>query len=125
METSLVPSGVTVLADVRSLKAGEPHVTLARVILKHIKALIKARHGSEECDTDDGEAYLKAALPQLIVLQRKNFGSEPFKWAKRHTRRLVETPNFGKWLANEIDMFIRSPRFHTKEELGQILRVND
>jgi hypothetical protein len=47
-------------------KASSP--TIGRVILKQIETLIRARHGGP-CDTDDGEEYLDAALPQLLLLQ--------------------------------------------------------
>jgi hypothetical protein len=99
-------------------KASSPKI--GRVILKQIETLIRARHGGP-CDTDDGEEYFDAALPQLLLLQSAGVRTvDPSTWAKRHVPRVT-----AQQVSDLTDDHKRHRHRRTTEDLGRILRVTD
>jgi hypothetical protein len=58
-------------------RGGRTNIPKSRIRLAEFKKLIKHRHGGGACDTDDGEIYLRHAIPCLLSLATGH-NAQPF-----------------------------------------------
>ena len=99
--------------------------TTERQTLHEIGALIQLRH-SGACDTDDGEIYLRAALPSLIR-KAGGFDAEDLQqhvaeWANRMVPRLGLAVIWG-CIADAQERDTRKRLWLKAQELGELLRL--
>lgn len=93
--------------------------------LSEIEAVVEHRHNGP-CDTDDGEAYLRAALPHILVEARQPgtpmHRTNAILWANRWTPRILDEVTLD-WL-NELEHeFATRPRLIRADTLAKMLGV--
>jgi hypothetical protein len=107
-----------------SARPGEPF-SMARQRLAEEEALIAYRHGGP-CDTDDGEAYLRAALPHILALPltaaTPMHRTNAILWANRWVPRILDEVTL-EWLDNLEHEYATRPRLLRADTLAKMLGV--
>jgi hypothetical protein len=106
-------NGVVLGYQHRPVRARGTPWSFVRQRLVEIEKLIGHRHGGP-CDTDDGEAYLRAALPHILA-QDATAGTPMHRtnailWANRWTPRILDEVTLDWFNAIEAEFAKRSAR---------------
>lgn len=100
--------------------------TFAGQRLAELEALISYRHGGS-CDTDDGELYLRAALPHLIAVAlvpgTPMHRTNAILWSNRWTPRILDEVAYD-WFGKIEHEFATRKRLIKADTLAKMLGVN-
>jgi hypothetical protein len=101
------------------------YLAIALRRLSEIERLVESCHKGP-CDTDDGEAYLRAALPHLLIppAGQSRWRASPLAWCQRWCPRLV--PERGEeWLADLVSDWGEHPCRYRVDKIARMLGVRD